>query len=104
MTTLKIVTIAAGLLVGSASLAMAQNGPATGGVRQKCPPAASRRRWSGCKSETSLRVHDCGQQGLAWPYDWRRVVRVKAVSYHDEVLGFRTELKPQSALTLAMSA
>jgi hypothetical protein len=31
MTTLKTVTIATVLLVGSASLAMAQNGPATGG-------------------------------------------------------------------------
>ena len=31
MTTLKTVTIAAVLLVGGASLAMAQNGPATGG-------------------------------------------------------------------------
>jgi hypothetical protein len=36
MTTLKIVTIAAVLLVGDASLAIAQNGPATGGQ----PPVA----------------------------------------------------------------
>jgi hypothetical protein len=42
MTTLKTVTIAAVLLVGGASLAMAQNGPATGGQR---PVAWRRLAW-----------------------------------------------------------